>query len=63
MIKLNLNYDRYSTKTQAKSSYVSQSDPRCAFCICAKIAQLVEHSPEEGRVPSSNLGLGTRVGA
>ena len=25
----------------------------------AEIAQLVEHSPEEGRVPSSNLGLGT----
>lgn len=27
----------------------------------AKIAQLVEHSPEEGRVPSSNLGLGTII--
>ncbi len=29
--------------------------------ILAEIAQLVEHSPEEGRVPSSNLGLGTKT--
>ncbi len=28
--------------------------------VCAKVAQLVEHSPEEGRVPSSILGLGTK---
>lgn len=27
----------------------------------AEIAQLVEHSPEERRVPSANLGLGTKT--
>ena len=27
----------------------------------AEIAQLVEHSPEEGRVTSSNLVLGTKA--